>query len=43
MAEAAEWIGDDKDLWQVWRELRGIEECIRAVTIALSQRIDSVV
>jgi hypothetical protein len=30
VAEAAEWIGDDKDLWQVWRELRGIEECIRA-------------
>ena len=30
MDEAAEWIGEDTDLWQVWRELRGIEECIRA-------------
>ena len=30
VAEAGEWIGDDKDLWQVWREMRGVEECITA-------------
>ena len=30
VAEAAEWTGDAKDMWQAWRELCGIKECIRA-------------
>ena len=30
VVEAGEWIGDDKDLWQVWRELRGVEGCTAA-------------
>ena len=30
MAEAGKWISDDKDLWQVWRELQGVKECITA-------------
>ena len=38
MAEAGEWIGDDKDLWQVCRGLRGVEECITAEVDLLADK-----